>query len=461
MVKKITLDQIYNVPPVNLECFINPLFNKRFRFLTDEEMVDQARSIIRLIAKKNPDTILYSDTGAWPLAYICQLFVKTEKLQNQINKARWLPIKCPREAFDSYDKVIVSLLTPNERLARLSQSSFKELQKFCKLRSILPPTLDTKISREKFILIHKGSLNKLFFEKINKPLKDTFLSLKQITRTHELFSLFLGGTKFYRSLFGNVIYLDEYVDSGVTLSNTINVLKCFNPKIKLTTVAYHVFAPQKDLNSNVIASVHTKDEGAGAFMPGAYPYENRLDINGRFYLGRRNNFRRVEISTLRKQSINLNVKNHGTHKFLDNCLSFIVRNKLLELLNTKFKIKEIIASGVVDERQCIRYLLYFFEEGLSRSEIPSRLLWDLFDMYGPAWSPLPDSYHFDFWNAVSLVKKEVVEMPEFSVLRREYKKNRRQVLQEIIHICDKNNRKWKANINKIISNKFKKHDRYK
>lgn len=461
MVKKITLDQIYNIPPANLECFVHPFFNRRFRFLTDKEMVEQTNNIIKLIAEKNPDTILYSDTGAWPLAYIGQLLAKTERLKNKISGKRWLSIKCPREAFDSYDKIIISLLTPGEKSACLSPDSFKELQRFCKLSNISPSTLNAKISREKLILLYKSLLGKLFFEKINKPLKDTFLSLKQTTQTHELFSFLLNDTKFCRLLFGNVVYVDEYVDSGVTLSNIINVLKCFNPKIKLITVAYHVFAPQKDLHSNMLVSLHTQDEGARAFVPGAYPYENRLDINGRFYLGVRNNFRRVEISTLKKRSINSNNKNDGAPKFLNNCLSFIVRNKLLALLNTKFKIKEIVASGVVDERQLIRYLLYLFEEGSSNSEIESKLLWNLFDMYGPSWSPLPDKYHFDFWNAFAILRGEIVEMPELLVLKQEYKKNRRHILPKIIHICNKNNRKWKTNINKIISNKFKKHARYK
>lgn len=417
-------------------------------------MVNQAGSAVSLIAKKNPNTILYSDTGAWPLAYICQLLAKTEKFKNKLNKTRWLSIKCPREAFESYDKIIISLLTPRERSAHLSQSAVEELQKFCKFRNILPPTRDAKTNRKKLILFYKKHLSGLFFEKTNKPLTDTFLSLQQTTQTHELFGLLLNGTKFCRLLSGAVVYLDEYVDSGITLSNTINVLRCFNPKIKLTTVAYHVFASTQDLDSNIIVSVHTKDEGARAFMPGAYPYENRLDINGRFYLGEKNNFQRVEISTLRKQSIGLHNKSNGVQELLDDCLSFIIRNKLLESLNMKFKIKEIPASGIVDERQCVRYLLYLFEERSLHSETWSRLLWNLFDMYGPAWSPLPDSYHFDFWNAVTLLKKEVTETPEFSVLMREYKKNKKHIFSEVVRICDKNNKKWKTNINKIISSKF-------
>lgn len=208
--KSLTIKKLYDVAPENLECFVHPVFKRRLRFLTDEETVARAKKILRLVMKNDPDIVLYADTGAWPLAFICQSL----RSRARSRAPKWLAIKCPREAAGRYEVVIISLLTLSERTACLSKNTAKKLRAFCKERNVPLPTHCEKMRREKLIFFYMDRLNELFSEKLDTPLKATFLTLKNFSETHELYSLILHDTRFTRALRGTVVYLDEYVDSG-------------------------------------------------------------------------------------------------------------------------------------------------------------------------------------------------------------------------------------------------------
>lgn len=224
---------------------------------------------------------------------------------------------------------------------------------------------------------------------------------------------------------------------GVTLSNTMNVLRCFNAKTSLRVVAYHVFAFRQDLIGTSVTALHTKDEGVDAFLPGAYPYENRVDIIGRFYVGFKRNFRKVTISALSRQYGNRNFIDKRIKKFLEHCVFFIAEKRVFT------------GSYVRGEHEVLRYMLFLFEDSLSKTEKTAALLWGLFDMHGPAWSPLPDNYHLDFWNAANAFKKEISALPGFVALTREYRTHRRHILQEVTRLCIKRHKAWKAKIKKL------------
>ncbi len=420
---KLSLNHVYDISPETLTNIPNPLFNnKHMRFLTDDEMVKEAQKIIKLIESRNPDVILYSDTGVRPLIYICQLLIEKRNASKALKAVPWQPIKCPREASGHYEEVIVSLLTPAEKKRKEKQ-------------------IKTKVTE----------LNKLFFGKIEKSLTKVLQSINSTSPTHITMNKILAGTKFSNLLRGNVIYLDEYINSGVTVSNTYNLLKCFNPYIKADIVTYHTFVDREELNTTMISSLHTVDEGVRAFLPGAYPYENRIDIIGCYYVRDEKTLKIVTLKDLALRYKKILPNKPANCDFLDKCLFFIENKGLLQILNSKLKIKGLIESKVIDTNEIVRYLLYIFEEDLSISVENTELLWNLFDMFGPSWSPLPKDYHFDFWEGFSHFKQEITPLPEFKSLNKDYKKYRKSLLKEIMYICNKRYKKWQSNIKNIIN----------
>lgn len=418
---KTAIRSLYETAPDTLRGLTNPVFQENLRFLMDEEMIRKADKLVTIILSEKPNTILVSETGAWPLAYICQ---KILRQKNKGSDIKWQSIKCPREISKNYKSVISSLLTGGELKEKINNKK-----------------------REKHLQDEVDKLEKLFTDRYPYPLKKLLWSMTEKSVSHEIFNKILNGTKFSKKLSGKVIYLDEYVHSGTTLSNTLNLLKCFNGNIKLTVVSYHIFESRKNLPQNV-KSLHTQDQGVNAFIPGAYPYENRIDTIGHFYVPHGSTLEKVD---MKKMAIKYKQKNIPAKKldsFVNKVEDFVRTNKITEKIRKNIKTKDV--SKFINDEIFIRYILYLLEKNSSKDKDTKELMWNLFDMYGPSWSPMPPSYHLDFWNGLKNMEGEIEAMDDFKIIQTGYSKNRKYILSEITKIVYEKHKIWKNKINRLI-----------
>src|SRR3989338_9112863 len=107
----------------NLTQFLHPTYRKKFRFLTDTGVVQYASRLAEKIHESGYRHIVVSETGASPLARICQRMLAQKK-----RSLRWKYMKFPRGSVVSILPILRSYLTKKEQRARLTA---REIDQIC------------------------------------------------------------------------------------------------------------------------------------------------------------------------------------------------------------------------------------------------------------------------------------------------------------------------------------------
>ena len=119
------------------------------------------------------------------------------------------------------------------------------------------------------------------FEKLAK-LEDQDLDLIRLKVSREYPSKFWSSRKL--SGLESVTIVDEYIDSGQTLLNAIKKIQEFSPEVKINVVSYGWFSDRDELAGIERFSLYKKSDLLYWEEFGAYPFENRIDLVGHFFV---------------------------------------------------------------------------------------------------------------------------------------------------------------------------------
>lgn len=442
-----SLEQLYGEPD-NLRGLIHPACNRGFRYFNDSEMIPFAVTAASTIRTSGIDRVVVAETGAAPYAHLCDRLLGTAS-----DSISWLYMKFPREPLTTIFHVLDYYLGDEERNQQIrmtSQTEYDELEQNSGswTRSQLLRAICARMPAQ-FFREGKADIDALL---------DT-LALPAQMPFQRAVSCALDGTRISNFLKKPFIYFDEYIDSGTTFRNAIQFFRCFTPAPQLKTVTYfiNVDEPSHD------CILHTSFPPPGrpdCYDSGAYPYENRVDLIGHFY--------RLSESAYVKTSVSSFVQDEARDEEVRHARQAAIEQLLEDLQSTidAAALTQVVKSRILTDQlkpkinndDTNRYCLWWLEKTAGTPD-GAEFLFQLFDMYGPAWSPMPTDFHFEFWNVFQGVGEYFQNLEGFQRLVVSYRKVRFDLLHEIAKTCVLRREAWLANIEDLIGNSARKNPR--
>jgi len=120
-------------------------------------------------------------------------------------------------------------------------------------------------------------------------------------------------------------------------------------------------------------------------------------------------------------------------------------------LRPRFEIDDVRKYLTTDH--ILRYCLWWLEKRVGE-ETCAEFLFQLYDMYGPAWSPTPTSYHFDFWQGFETLGPLFEGAADFERLERAYLYHRSSILKSAADLCVSRRREWLNRINTLVEERY-------
>jgi hypothetical protein len=398
-------------PVNNLSNFVHPFYG-RTQFLTEPQIIEFAKKISDSIDKSGRKNIVVSETGARPLAYIC------EKLLDD-NGINWKYIKFPREPTADLFSIIDYYLTPKEKKKKGSDLKI-DCQEITKDSLQLPKRNLSDIFKE----VGKSSQNSLQ-KKISK---------------------LMNGTKIADFFGVPFLYFDEYVDSGTTLQNANMYFNYLSSNVDFKTVSYFTYISNSFEFNRIHFTLFDLDSQKECFRSGAYPFENRLDLIGYYYFTNGSNYKRITLEDIRNGFL---VKNYDGLSMLVNDIRRTIQDEhLLSKYQQNFSVPAV--KQFINEDHLARQMLMVLEENTTGKTFAYEFLWQLADMYGPIWSPMPKQNHFDFFEGTNKSNVLIKNSNGFERLKQSYTQVRGEVLSEAANICLQRKNNWYKRINELL-----------
>jgi len=387
----------------NLENFLHPKFNEKFKFMDEKKSVDLARKILEEFLKSGYKNIVIIESGTSPLIEIIKNFKESEFLN-------LIQIKIPRDLNFNLYKWFEVYLSDEEFKTRKEALKEKcnnfDLSKF--------------IGNEKFT--------------IYDSIKDT-KSYDDVSEFYEI----LKGTMLYEIFSNPFLVFDEYINAGTIIRNFNGIVRLFNKSPNYKLSAYCMFLDNPKDYKKIAFTLYNNKTELEAYKNGAYPFENRIDLIGYYYFISKNNFEKVYLKDLKQEVF---IGSNETSDFYDNLNRLISRNNLLEKLKEGLEEKQV--KEYVTNNDIIRFLLKTLDEKIYGKNKIADFLDQVFELYAPSWSPMPVIFHLDYWKGFDEISEEIEDIS--NSLIEEYKIYRYSVIKEILESLEKNNKEWKENI---------------
>lgn len=387
-----------------------PKTNLSYHMLSHNQLIDLANKSLDILVATRIDQVLVSEAGAVPFAKICAWLGHKRGLALQ-----WYSLKIPRNINDCLSVTLSAFLKlSKEQLALSSDFNSEILSVDFNERYVLEG-----LPKEYFFLKER-SLNEVLTaiqEDLNFSLDDSFVNLTQKSGLAQI-------------LTQPFIFFDEYLDSGTTLFQTFRFLKLFVRPLSFKLFCYLIKLPQDQLNTNLCQSLYTLDNEAEAYNWGIYPFENRIDWLGYFYRIQSQNYSKVTFTQL--------LDSHEEKKELPEELLY-----LYELCSNDERLEELKRTCVVpavasyiNKKHFIQYSLYLLEKNFKKNSKESEFLYQLFDMYGPIWTPLPDAYHLSYLQAFEKIGPKIMEALSVTMASVIYKTHRSSIIHAIASLIE-------------------------
>ena len=390
----------------NLSAFTNPDFNCKFRYMNEKESVLLAKKITEKFNQTKHKNIFVIESGTSPLIQI----IKNLK---SLKDKNLLQIKIPRELNFNLYEWFKFYIAENE-----FKPIEKEMISLCKEIS-----LTSIIKEKKFTII--DSINDNFeydifaLKKFNKILKNTTLS------------------KIFQDEF---LLFDEYINAGTIIRNFNLISKLFNINAKFKLSAFCIFVDNYENYNKIEFSLFDKRNEFQCYNDGAYPFENRIDLIGYYFYINKDSFKKVILSDLRKQ-FNQEKKTLEFEKLLD---TFIDEYDLVNKAKNFCQGKEV--CSFINKNDLARFIIKELEKSCFGSSIYYDFLDQTFEMFAPAWSPMPVKNHLDYWQAMDKVQSNIES------LKKPYIQNRNNIFSSVISILTSTKTEWENKILKEIKN---------
>lgn len=361
-------------PLNNLTSFVHPEHKESYRFMTEQEVNGLADTFVLEIKNSDRKNILSIDSGTAPLVEI---------MKRRSSNLEYRSVKVPREPLELHPEVL---------LFHLSESERGTMEKQIRL---LFSKLNTNRSED--------GIKDVFSLLQNRPANKTVLELNAL----------LAETEFAQFLKEPIVLMDEYVTSGTVLFNTVLLLLLFNREIDLKILTYFFNTIRKDKPQEVLFSNYFQDDMLQGYTNGIYPFENRIDLIGYYYVIKNGKMKKIFLRDLHEKT------NHSSDAFLLS-LETLIKNKIPRMMNEQLDTYNNISHTA-------RYLIYLLEG----DEDIKELFLQHFEMYAPIWAPMPLEFHIDFVRAYE-ESAELKKLAENKLLKQQYKQSRQSIINLII-----------------------------
>jgi len=420
--------QLYG-PVDNLDGFVSPEFNRTFEFMTDKAVIELASRIVDRISESGYKQIVVSDCGARPLSYLCERIAKKRGMD-----LMWNYMKFPREQINNIYPLISYYLSKGEKDEKLQEYNNAArgdvLKKLCeempneaRARKSLPDILE-EISRKGL----DGKGQETYQAEISRALKGT-----SISKIIELPFLFF----------------DEYVDSGTTLQNASYYFRFFTQKPDFKTISYYINIKESQKYPSICCSLFDMGSRKECFAKGAYPYENRIDIIGYFYHIDEKSYSKICLEKIADAFPK--DKKEDLSPFLEKISLIIDENQVLEKYGRGFSVPAV--RDYINKKHVIRHLLFVLESETHGKGVYADYLWQLADMYGPIWTPMPKANHLDFFKGSELGEAFLRGVNGIEELKKSYAAFRPGILTQSAEACLERKRAWYDRINNLLEGK--------
>lgn len=394
----------------NLNMFVHPKFNEKFKFMNEKQSIDLAKNILKEFIKSGIKNIVVIESGTSPLIKIMKKLEEYEDSGINI-----IQIKIPRDLNFNLYEWFKTYLTKEELEQR------KEKLK----------TLCDKFDLEKFIGKEKFT--------IYDSVKDEKHYDNKVIGFHEI----LKGTKIYEIFNNPFLVFDEYINAGTIIRNLNGIVRLFTNKPEFKLSAFCMFLDNPEKYKKISFTLYDNSTELECYKKGAYPFENRIDLIGYYYFINEEHFEKIYLKDLYKEISSLSI-NTDIIEFYNYLNNIVVKNNLLDKL--KDNLEEEQVKKYITNNDIIRFVFKYIDEKIYGKNKYSDFLDQVFELYAPSWSPMPVVFHLDYWNGFEKMKNEIDKI--CLEIQEEYKINRFKIIKFALENLEKNHLEWKYNIDK-------------
>lgn len=405
----------------NLTMFTHPKFNEKFRFMNNKESINLAKEIFKKFNESNYENIVVIESGTSPLIEIIKKLKEYKKRNFKI-----IQIKIPRdldfnllEWFNTYlsREELEEIIDVNGNKIKRKDALEIECKKF---------SLEDFIGNDKFT-IYDSINNKKEYDNST----DNFINILRDTEISNIFNK-------------PFLLFDEYINAGTIIRNFNGMVRLFNKNPEFKLSAFCMFVDNPKDYEKIAFTLYDNSTELKCYRNGSYPFENRIDLINYYYFISKNEFKKVYLPDLLTELKDIEINNLDT--FYDKLNQIIDSNNLLE------KIKESLENNQVrdnvENNDIIRYIFKYLDEKLYGKNKYSDFLDQVFELYAPAWSPMPVIHHLDYWNGFEKIRNDIDKVSE--IIIEDYKENRFKIIKLALNNLKENYELWIKDINKEL-----------
>lgn len=405
----------------NLTMFTHPKFNEKFRFMNNKESINLAKEIFKKFNESNYENIVVIESGTSPLIEIIKKLKEYKKRNFKI-----IQIKIPRdldfnllEWFNTYlsREELEEIIDVNGNKIKRKDALEIECKKF---------SLEDFIGNDKFT-IYDSINNKKEYDNST----DNFINILRDTEISNIFNK-------------PFLLFDEYINAGTIIRNFNGMVRLFNMKPEFKLSAFCMFVDNPKDYDRIAFTLYDNSTELECYRNGAYPFENRIDLINYYYFISKDEFKKVYLSDLLTELKDIEINNLDT--FYDKLNQIIDSNNLLEKLKESLENNQVRDNA--ENNDIIRYIFKYLDEKLYGKNKYSDFLDQVFELYAPAWSPMPVIHHLDYWNGFEKIRNDIDKVSE--IIIEDYKENRFKIIKLALNNLKENYELWIKDINKEL-----------
>lgn len=405
----------------NLTMFTHPKFNEKFRFMNNKESINLAKDIFKKFNESNYENIVVIESGTSPLIEIIKKLKEYKKRNFKI-----IQIKIPRdldfnllEWFNTYlsREELEEIIDVNGNKIKRKDALEIECKKF---------RLENFIRNDKFT-IYDSINNKKEYDNST----DSFINILRDTEISNIFNK-------------PFLLFDEYINAGTIIRNFNGMVRLFNMKPEFKLSAFCMFVDNPKDYDRIAFTLYDNSTELECYRNGAYPFENRIDLINYYYFISKDEFKKVYLSDLLNELKEIETNNLDS--FYDKLNRIIDSNNLLEKLRKSLENDQV--RNYVEINDIIRYIFKYLDEKLYGKNKYSDFLDQVFELYAPAWSPMPVIHHLDYWNGFEKIRNDIDKVSETII--EDYKENRFKIIKLALNNLKENYELWIKDINKEL-----------
>ncbi len=397
----------------NLSGFIHPRFNEKFEFMNEKQSIDLAKCILDKFIKTNIKNILVIESGTSPLIKIMKDLDEFKNTNLNI-----IQIKIPRDLDFYLYGWFKEYLTKEEFELRKDT-----LKKLCTNN-----ILEELVGNDKFSIY------------------DSVKATKKYKISTREFQECLKGTKLSEIFNQEFLVFDEYINAGTIIRNLNGMVKLFTDNINYKLSSFCMFLDNPEEIDRIAFTLYDNSTELSCYRNGAYPFENRIDLIGYYFFIDKYNFEKVYLEDL-KIKISDKLRNEDVEKFLNHLNDLIAENNLLDKLKSAVTVDQV--RDYVVDADIIRFVLKDMEETFYGKSIYSDFYDQVYELYAPAWSPMPVVNHLDYWESFRLVRNDISSL--YEGLKNYYEQVRFDLINYVLDVLIEHNKEFKIKIDEEIS----------